>query len=236
MVETSEQRKHQLITESQRFTSNLVKKMVKSMNLPVDVIPELEAAGYLGLVEAAEKFDESKGISFLNFAYLRIRGAVIDAVRQISSLSRYAYSYQKALEAIHSVREADLEAGQVSSEALSSDEMLAKVFDIAADGALAFRLSFDDYESEANDQANQELNPEDQLNQSLIKKKILEAIATLPEQQRLIIEGYYFHDKSFVEIANEEAGNSKSWVSRLHQRALISLKEALGEMDFEEFF
>jgi len=236
MAETSEQRKHQLITESQLFTSNLVKKMVKSMNLPVDVIPELEAAGYLGLVEAAEKFDESKGISFLNFSYLRIRGAVIDAVRQISSLSRYAYRYQKALEAIHSAREADLEARQASSEVLSSDEMLAKVFDIAADGALAFRLSFDDYESEANDQANQDLNPEDQLNQSLIKKKILEAIATLPEQQRLIIEGYYFHDKSFVEIANEEAGNSKSWVSRLHQRALTSLKEALGDMDFEEFF
>jgi RNA polymerase sigma factor (sigma-70 family) len=54
-------------------------------------------------------------------------------------------------------------------------------------------------------------------------------IATLPEKERLIVEDYYLKEKSFVEIANENGGMSKSWVSRLHSRALELLKERLLE-------
>jgi DNA-directed RNA polymerase specialized sigma subunit len=49
-------------------------------------------------------------------------------------------------------------------------------------------------------------------------------VATLPEKERMIIEQHYFHDRSFVEIANNYAGLSKSWVSRLHDRALSILR------------
>jgi RNA polymerase sigma factor for flagellar operon FliA len=237
MSKHSEEQKHDTIQKARAFTTNLVKKLVKNMRLPPDVIEELEAAANLGLVEAAEKYDPTKGVTFTNFAYLRIRGAVIDAARQISSISRYSYQFQKAMEAVQDIREFDVSTSAVfETDKTSADEMLAKVFDIAADGAIAFRLTFEDFETEASEEVNQDLSQEDQLNQGRIRKKLLEAIATLPEQQRLIVEAYYFHDKSFVEIADEETGKSKSWISRLHQQALNALKDAMGDVEFEDFF
>jgi RNA polymerase sigma factor for flagellar operon FliA len=229
--------KQELILEAQEYTRAVVRKIAKHMTLHPDIMDEIEAAGNLGLVEAADKYDPSKGVDFKNFAYLRIRGAVIDAVRQVSSISRNSYHYQKALEAVQSLRECDLEINPyLGTESESAEQMLAKVFDIAADGALAFRLTFEDFETEVNNEANQDLSQEQIINRAQIKKKILDAIATLPEKQRLIVEGYYFHDKSFVDVADEEAGRSKSWVSRLHQQALNAIKEALGDMEFEDYF
>jgi RNA polymerase sigma factor for flagellar operon FliA len=52
-------------------------------------------------------------------------------------------------------------------------------------------------------------------------------VATLPEKERTIIEQYYFHDRKFSDIATQSAGLSKSWVSRLHDRALATLKERM---------
>ncbi len=235
MSQLATKSKHDLILESRAFAALVVKRVVKSMSLPADVLQDLNAAADSGLVDAAESFDPNKGVEFKQFAYLRIRGAVIDAVRQVSSLSRNAYSYQKALEAVQNLRESDIETVQShATRNLSGDEMLAKVFDIAADGALAFRLSFEEVEVEANDEANHDLNPEEEFNRQKIRKKLLAAIATLSEPERLIIESFYFHDKSFIDIANEESGLSKSWVSRLHKKALEKLREAAVEAQLED--
>lgn len=237
MAKRNSKVKQELILEAQDYTRAVVRKIAKHMGLHPDMMDEIEAAGNLGLVEAADKFDPSKGVDFKNFAYLRIRGAVIDAVRQVSSISHKSYQYQKALEAVQSLRECDLENNPyLATESESAEQMLAKVFDIAADGAIAFRLTFEDFETEVNDEVNQDLTQEQAMNRAQIKKKILDAIATLPEKQRLIVEGYYFHDKSFVDVADEEADRSKSWVSRLHQQALNAIKEALGDMEFEDYF
>ncbi len=237
MAKKSVKVKQELILEAQEYTTRVVRKLAKKLALHPDLMEEVEAAGNLGLVEAADKYDPSKGVDFKNFAYLRIRGAVIDAVRQVSSISRYSYQYQRALEAVQSIRESDQETNPfLATEAETADQMLAKVFDIAADGALAFRLTFEDFEVEVNNEVNHELNQEQQLIRREIRKKILDAIATLPENQRLIVEGYYFHGKSFVDVADEDTGISKSWLSRLHQQALNSIKDALGDLEFEDFF
>jgi RNA polymerase sigma factor (sigma-70 family) len=54
----------------------------------------------------------------------------------------------------------------------------------------------------------------------------------LPEKERIIIEQYYFHDLTLSEVAQQYAGLSKSWVSRLHDRALGMLREKLVEGGF----
>jgi RNA polymerase sigma factor for flagellar operon FliA len=76
--------------------------------------------------------------------------------------------------------------------------------------------------------AHQELqNPERVLQRKREAKKMRAIVATLPEKERTIIEQYYFHDRKFIEVAEQFSGLSKSWVSRLHDRALDLLREKL---------
>ena len=176
-----------------------------------------------------ESYDVTKNSDFKCYAFFRIRGAIIDALREYSSISRRAYKYCKALEAMQDFRETSLystdNSNLKSGELETSDKILARVLEFASKGAIAFRLSLDDFEEEVTSHVGSMPNPEMQLetkqNQSLLRR----IVATLPEKERLVLEGYYFKEKSFVEIAGDESGMSKSWVSRIHSRALKIVQE-----------
>ena len=70
---------------------------------------------------------------------------------------------------------------------------------------------------------------EKQVDSKRNSKKIREIVATLPEKERTVIEQYYFRDRKLTEIASQLTGLSKSWVSRLHDRALVMLKQKFEE-------
>src|SRR5690242_19044003 len=61
--------------------SRLVGHAIISARVPPDLIPDASQAAYIGLLEAVEAFDESKGVAFGSFAFHRVRGAVIDFLR-----------------------------------------------------------------------------------------------------------------------------------------------------------
>lgn len=224
--ETSKQaaaraRRDALIEEYQRYVHSLVGKFIHAMGLPIDLQDEYISAGYLGLVEAAERYNPESGVDFRNYAYLRIRGAVIDSIRSSTNLSGKAYRMMKALEAANHIRAQEVE----SSGQHSKEENLAKVLEFASKGALAYRLSLVDAEEEVSTLSAEYGDPEQELVQKQEQQKFSNLVATLPEKERLIISEYYFKGKSFSEIAQSYEGMSKSWVSRLHTRALDLLKE-----------
>lgn len=217
-----------LIEKYRRFTGNLVARFIRVMNLPVELHDELVSAGYLGLVEAAERFDESRGVDFRSYAYRRIQGAVIDAVRQCSELSGKAYTYDKVLQACADVREYHLQLREVQPDHdLSREEKLAQLLEYAAKGALAFRLGYEESEEEVAGTFEDSLNPEEEMAHKGHVRTMRELVESLPEQERVVIREFYFNDKSFVEIARELDGVSKSWVSRLHVKALERLRQEL---------
>lgn len=212
---------HQLIEEYHDYVRYVAARVTHTLSLPRSLFEDLLAAGYLGLVEAASRYDPQAGVPFQSFAYLRIRGAIIDSLRRDSELSGQGYRFAKALEAAQDLRE------QVSFDNLSPssdpDSRLAEVLELASKTVLAYRLSIDDL---ADDElpASTNSDPETDLSDKQQRKLILRFLATLPAKERLIIEQYYFHGKSFTEIADEVEGMSKSWVSRLHARGLERLR------------
>ena len=214
-----------LITRYQPYVHGLVGKMIQAMSLPPECQGEFVSAGYMGLVEAAERFDPTSNADFKTYAYLRIRGAVIDYIRENSELSGKAYRCAKALAAVQHLRESE------SREAPKGGEppKLAEVLDFAARGALMYRLSFGDSDSDLVDVQSNDASVEQALEQRQEREKIRTLVATLPEKERSIVEDYYLKEKSFVEIAHESEGMSKSWISRLHSRALQLLKERILE-------
>ncbi|RMG40808.1 MAG: sigma-70 family RNA polymerase sigma factor [Candidatus Dadabacteria bacterium] len=208
--------------------SYLVKKiaasLVKRMKLPKDEFEEYEAAGYLGLVEAASRYSPQAG-DFASFAFMRIRGAIIDDIRKRSDLKRDNYHRMKALSAANDLRQ------EVNApERNNTSAGLASVLEYAAKSAMIFRISFEHNQEKVSESAATDENPEKLTARKESLKIILEIIATLPEKQRLIVEEHYFRDKPFIQIVNENEGMSKSWVSRLHAKAISTIKDRYLEM------
>jgi RNA polymerase sigma factor (sigma-70 family) len=95
--------------------------------------------------------------------------------------------------------------------------------------AVAFKVSADHDDDEEEGEELDLLHPEAILEEKQTTQKIRAFVATLPEKERTIIEQYYFRDRKFVEVAEQLTGVSKSWVSRLHDRALEMLRDKIVE-------
>jgi RNA polymerase sigma factor for flagellar operon FliA len=216
---------HALVNDYQKYVELVVSHLIRSMVLPTTLKEDFMSAGFLGLVEAAERFDPTRGFEFKGFAFLRIRGAVIDHIRNSCEVSRQTYRTLKSLEGAQELRELELErldAGEQRREAKR-----AAALSYLAKSATAFKVArvIGDKSRDVEESGD---DPEKILDVKRESKKIRRLVATLPEKERTIVEQYYFHDRNFTEIATAHAGLSKSWVSRLHDRALDLLREKIS--------
>ena len=225
-MNSSLRQRNDLIEEYQDFVQTIVRILVRSLHIPEECEDEMISAGYLGLVEAAERFDFSRGANFRTFARHRVRGAIIDNLRKNSTLSRKSYRYTRILEAMQFCRYEDLDSfdGTACDEDSVRDG-LARVLDYAAKGALAFRISMNTTDEKVGEFLTDERDPEVVMEEKQCVYEFKQIIEDLPEKEQLIIREYYFRDKTFAEIVREHEGFSKSWVSKLHNRAIDRIKD-----------
>jgi RNA polymerase sigma factor for flagellar operon FliA len=219
-----------LIEEYHDFVESLVSRLMRAMGLPQRHRDDFISAGLLGLVEAAGRFDADRGNDFRAFAFLRIRGAVIDHIRASCELSGYAYQVLKALESAQDLRTQSLENRRSGSQSPGYQGM--EGVDLLSKSAVALAIVTPASESPFFG-GTAPSDPERDLHKKQTSEKLRSAIATLPDKERTIIEQYYFHDLTLSEVAQQYAGLSKSWVSRLHDRALGILREKLVEGGME---
>ncbi len=185
---------------------------------------ELESAADLGLVEAANAFDPSRGVQFRTFAYYRIRGAVYDCIRKLTWLSKTDYDKLR-FEASANDFLADYSSG---SEAGGSPETgLEEVRGLTDSLATAYLLSLD---------AEGVRTPEDptpaaeeRLIDSEQRGMLREVIGKLPERNRVAIESYYYQGLTLEEVG-KKIGLSKSRASRVVARSVEMLREAMAPM------
>lgn len=222
-----------LIEEFRGFVDSVVDRMIRSMNLPRALRTEFVSAGYLGLVEAAERFDTSRCTDFRGYAFLRIRGAVIDCVRSGCEVSGRAYRILRALEAANEAALDGLTGATEEEVSGKTGRTLTHALEFLSKSALAHRLQSTRYGGDGPRTAPE--NPEDDLYLKREAVRLREIVATLPEKERTIIEQFYFQDKRFIDIADESIGFSKSWVSRLHGRALEMIREKYEAAIAEKF-
>lgn len=221
----------ELITSHETFVRRVVLRTVRTLGLPNESIDDYIAAGFLGLVEAAERFDGSCGVPFERYAFLRIRGAVIDYIREHSELTGRAYRYAKALFAIRDIEE---ETSMLVRHEKNPAKALAKIFSFAAQGAISYRLCSKESQRALEGIPDESQNPERVLSRTEQYDGIKKLVSELPEKERYIIEGYYFRGQSFVDLTRERPELSKSWVSRLHARALEKLGRMIQEKRRED--
>jgi RNA polymerase sigma factor FliA len=184
-------------------------------------LDNLEAAGVLGLVEAANRFEPDRGITFKTFAYTRIRGAILDELRRNSPLP------QEVLERIAKIRKVlQLLPPPVSALVLAEKTGLSE--DDIADSFAAMRLtrnvSWNDILSSQNSKFVGGERPEDRLELAERKRLLAEAITQLPENERLAVTLYYMEDLRLKEIG-QVLQLSESRVCRLLKSAEFRLEE-----------
>lgn len=207
-----------LVSSHTRLVQQVVASLVSSLNLPKSLTEEFLSAGYLGLVEAAARFKPEAGTAFKTYAWIRVRGAVLDSLRRSGSLPRGMYRKIKALEGAGEVREGLFDARQ----RLSPAESAATVLEYAAQALIASGLV---HATDGERPLAKEPNPHEALEASEDRKLLLRLIRRLPQPERSIIREYYLRDLSFSEILQKHPSLSKSWLSKLHARGLRMLRE-----------
>lgn len=192
--------------------------------LPQQVLREdLEAAAELGLVEAAQAFDGSRGVLFKTFAYYRIRGAIYDALRKMTWFSKSLYDKYKFEMAANEYL-GDYASGAMQTDSTKPGQAAAMVVDTIAS---CYLLSID---AEGIDHADHTAPcPEQSAVEADTCSHLHAALALLPEKNRTVLRAYYFENLSLEEIG-EQLGLSKSWVCRVHARSLDLLRETMESM------
>ena len=196
-------------------------------------LDELMAYGQLGLLEAADRFDAKMGANFLTFAHYRIKGAIYDGLRKMGILKgsdqRAAYQSERAASYMGNLSDRDQGARNFRG---SIDDDVREISAAVTGLAVVFAASAE--AADGLDMVDTDLPADQRLEMEELRQRVRAAMEKLPEKERKLLEGYYFQSKT-LEEAGSEIGQSKSWASRLHARAIEKLKEVLeeDEDDFE---
>lgn len=220
------------VSEGLELVDMLARQMRRQFGLFV-VVDDLASQGREALLAAARSFDPDRGVPFRRWANLRIRGAMIDAVRQNGNVPKRVYRKLRALQAadlVHDARNEEIAASPPQSPEAAD----ARIGDQLASAAMAMALGFLGMRSgEALEQAKDpDRSPESTVGHAELMMKIKEEIAKLPEQERTLLTRHYF-DGVNLDEAGRDLGLSKSWASRLHARGIDTIARAFKRARIE---
>ena len=198
---------------------------------------ELARAGTLGLVEAAQRFDESRGVPFPRFAAQRIRGAILDAVRAADWAPRSVRTLARTLETTNLRLTSNLgrppTTDEVAAAMSTTPEHLLRLQDrIHRSVVLALDhrvVDAEDEESTLGELLTDLVSPEpgEALEQRELLGYLRDAVRLLPERHRLVVIGYFLEGRTSGELARF-LGVTESRVSQLRSEALEMLREGIG--------
>ncbi len=203
-------------------------------SLPVHVdVDDLIHAGVMGLFDAATKYDSSKEVAFPSYAKYRIKGAILDSLRQLDWASRDLRKRHKQLEAV--TRELARELERQPTEAEIAEKMgvdLNRWRQMAVELRMVGLLSASTRTQDDDNQSTPEFPaPSDSRPDSMVERKQLsgvlkEAIKTLPDRYQKVVVLYYTQELTMKEIGAMMNIN-ESRVSQIHKTALEKMAVAM---------
>jgi RNA polymerase sigma factor FliA len=216
--------------------AELVKRIAYHLagRLPASVeVSDLIQAGMLGLLEAASNYTADRGASFETYAGIRIRGAMLDALRKLDWAPRSVH--RKARAAAAAVRELEAEFGREARDSEIAERMGVSIEDyhrIAQDAASCRVASLDDSngdeESLLGRVEDEGADPFLDATDEGFRTALVNAIKELPERERLVMSMYYDDELNLKEIG-AVLKVTESRVCQLHGQALVRLKARLAD-------
>ncbi len=214
----------------------LVKRIAHHMmlKLPGSVeVDDLIQAGMMGLLDAASRYDELRGAQFETYASQRIRGAMLDELREADWLPRSLRRDMRKIETV--ISRLQQKHGRSPSEGEIAKEMgvaLADYQHMLQESRGAQLVYYEDFHQEdgedffeRHDLSNAE-NPLELLRDERFRTALIQAIEHLPERERLLMGMHYEQEMNLREIG-EVMGVSESRVCQLHSQAVARLRAFL---------
>jgi RNA polymerase sigma factor FliA len=230
---------HSRIVAGLPFVQALARRMAASMPNSIDV-GDLVQDGVIGLIDAAHRFDEERGIKFETFAERRVRGAMIDALRRDAwprGVRRQRRELDAARETLrrelgHEPSLADL-AAKVGYDEKRLNRTIVRINTIESTSPLATGERFTESSLPSVLAPAAPDAPDAIYEKTEIRERVRGAIRLLPWRERKLIGLYYYGEVTMKQIGAEISVN-ESRVSQLHARAIRRLRDALGELNPQE--
>ncbi len=205
---------------------------------------DLISYGLGGLITAIERFEPERQIKFETFAITRIKGSIIDELRSLDWVPRSVRSRAREIERASGTLEYKLQRAPTDQEladeiGLSLEDFEESLTKIANSSVIAL----DELWTVSDDSGDQvslldtiqdenAADPSQELDVSEVKDDLSDAIARLPEREKLVVALYYYESLTLREIG-EVLGVTESRVSQLHTKAILRLKSRLQEDPIE---
>jgi RNA polymerase sigma factor FliA len=237
--EVSMQRAPLAVAEQQRveaglpFVESLARRMASTMPHSID-LGDLVQDGVLGLMDAAHRFDEARGIKFETFAERRVRGAMIDALRR-DAWPRGVRRVRRELEAAREQLRRELGgeptlsdlARRVGAEESQLERTIVRISTIESTSPLANLEALDASTLPAVLVPSEPISPDRLFEQNQTRDRVRCALAQLPMRERRILSLYYFGEATMKQIG-QQIGVNESRVSQLHARAIQRLRRLMS--------
>lgn len=228
--------RERLILQYAPLVKYLIGRMAISLPSTLDS-EDLVSYGVVGLIDAVERYDPSRGVKFETYAIPRIRGSILDALRHMDLVPRSARA--RAKEVQNAMVRLERELGRPPEDeemarALGLDvPALHRAMEeatccvVSLDGLLD-DLDDDDGRRHAQEPADADVDLSRDLEEQELRQEIAGAIRRLPERERLLITLYYYEELTMKEIA-AVLGVTESRVCQLHTRAVMLLRTYMME-------
>lgn len=206
-----------------------------AIGLPKNVSKDdLASNGVMGLIDAVDKFDYKRGLQFETYASFRVRGAILDSLRQGDWVPRSVREKAKKIEDAYQQLEqkhlrsvSDTEMSDFMN--ISVNEFQHMLQEVAVMSLCSLEDPIREEESETrlsimvDDKAK---NPDYKVNEFYLKESLVKGLEKLTEKERTVVSLLYYEDLSLSEIA-EVMSLSPSRISQLHSKAILRLRGTL---------
>ncbi len=205
-----------------------------SMKLPPHIdVEDLISCGITGLLDAVERFDPKKNVKFSTFAEFRIRGAMLDYLREIDWCPRSVRQKANNLQSVYTYLENML--GRPPNEEEVAQELNISIDKLRKELALVNGISIFSIDEIEGDEEPSSFTHRKMLANYLAEKKndedflldlkevLTEAIEELPENEKLIISLYYYEELTMKEIGTI-LGLTESRICQIHNQAILRLR------------
>lgn len=203
-------------------------------------LEDLVSAGVIGLLEASRSFDNTKNAQFKTFAKFRIRGAILDSLREVDWGSRLMR--RRGREIADATARLEVKLGRKPVESEIAEEMQVDPEYLRKIVAQLDTLHIAGQQVVASDDQTEmmdliesapdldQLNPFEQCLEGEMKAHLAEAIAQLSEREQLILSLYYREELTMKEIA-KVVGVALSRISQIRQAAMVKLRTYLRHLE-----
>ena len=221
------------IVASLPFVESVARRVAASMPHTID-LGDLVQDGMVGLIDAAHRYDDGRGIKFETFAERRVRGAMIDALRKDAwprGVRRQRRELEAAREALRRETGAEPSLADLAARVGTDEARLGRTIVRISTIESTSMLSSPDGPAEVMLPdvcvPPETPTPDRAYEASETRSRVRRALRTLPARERKVIGLYYFRDVTMKQIG-AEIGVNESRVSQLHARAIQRLQKALG--------